>query len=569
MSPHVRGIRSSEVRRTHSRAGLLLVFITALALFVIPLSPADAATGSVSGAVTDAMDEPLAATCVQAYRVSGDQVASVKTDSLGRYRIEGLEAGAYRLGFVGCDDNVEPEFYDDEDSLAEATPITVTAGADTPNIDAQLATGGSISGEVSNSSSDPLSGICVRAYDANGGASNAGVTNASGEYTVGGLASGDYRLEFTDGCFLSSNNNVLGEFYDDQQTLAAATPVSVSAGSDTPDIDAELATGGSISGTVTDSSNMPVAGICVVAFGSNGLGAGSRVSGPDGDYSIGGLKTDDYRIQFWRCAAGSNVLTEFYEDAGTLEEATPVPVTVGSDTPGIDGELAKGGTVSGRLTDETGTPLNDGCVELYDSVGVRVASARTDSNGEYVVNGLETGSYRLRFSDCLAVQRVIAEYFDNQKTRAEATPVIVTEGDDTTGIDAELAKVPPVIPPENPIGPPEIPIDPGPPGTPGVSKAKIGKVTVRGPAKVKRGKRVTFRVKITNSGKAAATGVKLKVRGRGVNAGRSTGTVAAGATNTVKVTLKPTEAGRVKLTFRVTSSNAGGNSAERRITVKN
>ncbi len=48
-------------------------------------------------------------------------------------------------------------------------------------------------------------------------------------------------------------------------------------------------------------------------------------------------------------------------------------------------------------------------------------------------------------------------------------------------------------------------------------KAKISKVKVSGPSKVKKGKQATYKVKITNSGNANAKGVSVKVRGKGIS----------------------------------------------------
>ena len=86
-------------------------------------------------------------------------------------------------------------------------------------------------------------------------------------------------------------------------------------------------------------------------------------------------------------------------------------------------------------------------------------------------------------------------------------------------------------------------------------------------AAIRKGRKATFGVKIRNSGNVKAKGVKLKVLGRGVSFNASVGAIPAGAFRTVKVGLKPKKAGKTKLTFRVTSSNAGGQSATRRIRV--
>jgi Fe-S cluster biogenesis protein NfuA len=98
--------------------------------------------------------------------------------------------------------------------------------------------------------------------------------------------------------------------------------------------------------------------------------------------------------------------------------------------------------------------------------------------------------------------------------------------------------------------------------------AKISKVKVKGPAKVKRGRKATYKVKITNSGNKTATGVRLKVKGRGVSFNTSVGTVAAGKTRTVKIRLKARKPGKVKVSFKVTSKNAGGRTVKKKITVK-
>jgi hypothetical protein len=101
-----------------------------------------------------------------------------------------------------------------------------------------------------------------------------------------------------------------------------------------------------------------------------------------------------------------------------------------------------------------------------------------------------------------------------------------------------------------------------------VFRAMIGKVTVKGPAKVKKGKKATYKVKIRNSGNGEATGVRLKVSGRGVSFNASVGKIAAGKSRTVKVKIKPKKTGRVRATFKVTSSNAGGKTVKKTITVR-
>jgi uncharacterized membrane protein len=106
----------------------------------------------------------------------------------------------------------------------------------------------------------------------------------------------------------------------------------------------------------------------------------------------------------------------------------------------------------------------------------------------------------------------------------------------------------------------------GPQGPTGV--AGFNKVSVSGPSKIKRGRKATYEVAISNSGNAAATGVRLKVSGRGLSFNTSVGKIAAGKTRTVKVRVKPKKPGKVKARFKVTLSNAGGKTTNKKITVK-
>lgn len=106
------------------------------------------------------------------------------------------------------------------------------------------------------------------------------------------------------------------------------------------------------------------------------------------------------------------------------------------------------------------------------------------------------------------------------------------------------------------------------PPPPEPSIATIDKVSVRGAVKLRRGKKSTFTVKVTNSGDAEAAGTKLAVSGRGIRASTSIGKVAANQSRSVRIKLKPTKLGRTRLSFKVTSSNAGGRTVKKTITVK-
>lgn len=99
-------------------------------------------------------------------------------------------------------------------------------------------------------------------------------------------------------------------------------------------------------------------------------------------------------------------------------------------------------------------------------------------------------------------------------------------------------------------------------------KARIGRVEVSGPAKIKKGQKVSYKVKITNSGNATATGLALKASGRGISAKTSVAKIAAGLSRTASVKFRPKRTGKIKVAFKVTSANAGSKTVKKTILVK-
>ena len=306
-----------------------------------------------------------------------------------------------------------------------------------------------------------------------------------------------------------------------------------------------LGVGGSISGTVTKSSALPLEDICVEVYDSSGSESGFGYTEPDGSYTIEGLPGGNHRIQFYDCGS-NNVVSEYYNNKPDLASANRIAVTAGSEITGIDAALAPGGSISGTITDSSKEPLEDICVDAYDSSGDDSGSSYTEPDGSYAVEGLASGKHRIRFYDC-GSSNVAGEYYDDKPDLGSATPVAVAAGSETGGINARLA----------PRG-----------SQAGRGKARIKKAKVSGPRKVEMGKASTYRMKIRNSGNAKAEGVRLRVSGKGVRFKTSVGKISPGKVRKVRVRLKPKKRGTVRLTFRVTSKNAGGKTVKKKITVK-
>jgi len=172
---------------------------------------------------------------------------------------------------------------------------------------AQAATSGDITGTVKNASSVGLANITVNAYasvDAynNGNQAATTQTAANGSYDLSALPVGSYLVEFRD----DNTGDYVTQFYNNKATIDAATPVVVTVGNATPNIDAVLAVAGHITGTVTAQvggdalANISVNVYASVDDYSNGNQAASTQTNPDGTYELGSLPVGSYLVEFPR-----------------------------------------------------------------------------------------------------------------------------------------------------------------------------------------------------------------------------------------------------------------------------
>lgn len=314
----------------------------------------------------------------------------------------------------------------------------------TPPASGQAVQGGSISGTVTDQATGaPLQSICVFAHQVDPGGLISGVsTDASGTFTVGELPSGMYKVGFFDEC--DGSINYMSEWHNDKPDFDSADPISVAEGETVSGVDAALNQPGSISGTVIDElTGAPLEGMCVFARDpATGLSASSTQTGPGGIYTLGGLRTGNFIVSFHGCVPESAYFQEFYDDKPDEFSADLVPVTVGEDTPGIDAALTPGGFITGTVTDEaTAERLFGICVYVFDPQNNQVDVEIT--SGDYFVGPLRAGEYYVEFRDTCGdeeprVSYYISEWYDDTPTRATATAVTVTPGQQTTGIDAAL-----------------------------------------------------------------------------------------------------------------------------------
>ena len=212
--------------------------------------PADAEpdqVGGINGKVTNGVNG-IENVMVKVYDLYYAPIQSVWTNNSGDYTASGLPTGNYKVKYYTTG-NFIGEWYDDKSSFYGADVVPVNDSQTTTLADAVLTEGGSISGQVTDTSGNSVSSIWVGVYDLNYYYVSAATTNSSGNYTVSAIPAGNYKVHF------DVSVNYIGEWYDDKSSFSTADPVSVLTGQNTAGIDAQLSQGAGISGQVTAREN--------------------------------------------------------------------------------------------------------------------------------------------------------------------------------------------------------------------------------------------------------------------------------------------------------------------------
>ncbi len=369
---------------------------------------------------------------------------TTSTNAQGDYSFSGVPEGTYGAGFgeAPCPNNPNyaGEYYDNQSDINSATPFQVVANQDTHLNVAKLAPAptGSISGHVTSAIAphDPLNGACVNVSQG-GPPIKSTTTDSTGLYTLSGLPDGNYTVSFS-GCMAGS---YAGQFFDHVSDQAAATPVSSAA--HRTDVDAALVPNGSVAGTVKDAvTEDPVSGTCVLLIKDGNFVAFSPTDA-NGTYSMPSVAPGNYIVEFsGDCPFGSNdeYVPQWWDHKASQGQATTLTVGPGQSRTGIDADLVEGAAISGKVTTPNGDPLSGICVdaEAADGSGA-VSSATSDVDGNYLIEGLPAGDFKVQFSDCDgAAPAYASEYYQDAATFADGTSVTVSGTATTPDIDAQM-----------------------------------------------------------------------------------------------------------------------------------
>ncbi len=225
-----------------------------------------------------------------------------------------------------------------------------------------------LAGQVVDERGEPIAGVYLNLEDNRARAK----TGPDGTFHFGDLAAGPYLIH------VSSNE------------VVPSPPIRVEA----PDSNLvlELSRGETLEGFVLDRDTLaPIegAGIGVEPVGTNAPTAANRwtSSGLDGAFKVVGLVPGQVKVT----ARAQGYVT------GRPTEWT---VEAGVGTRGVEIELERGATITGRVLDPDGEPVERVWIATRvpgEKIGPRGSSATSDAEGRFELNGLPDGEHEAKF----------------------------------------------------------------------------------------------------------------------------------------------------------------------------
>ena len=355
---------------------LLVLVAQATSMQIVPPPPRDVitqkGTATVKGKIV-AGDTGRVLRRVQVSLSSPDltESRSMSTTAQGVFEFKELPAGRYtlsasRAGFLTVQ-------YGQRRVGETGRPLQVADGQQLTDLSLAMPRTGAIAGRVTDELGEPLANVSVfpahwryfrgrrRLVRAPGGASF-NRTDETGQYRITGLEPGQYYVIATTRDTWTVDENPkerigFNTTYSGGTTNPAeALAIKVVSGQEAAAPDFSMAPGrvASISGTVTTSAGLPLAGESIEMSqefmspsGSATFGlAGTKVN-PDGTFTIKSLAPGEYRLTVRRPA----------DKERALEGTTMMVVVNGEDLAGITLVTGSGGTITGRVIADTGVAL--------------------------------------------------------------------------------------------------------------------------------------------------------------------------------------------------------------------
>ena len=408
----------------------------------------------IGGTVTDSDGAPLAGVCVDANTAtdgSWNWINGTTTGPTGMYVIDSLPPSSLLVRFHDCSSGPHLEqWYQGASGPDTATSITLAPGEDRQGIDAQLTNGIVVSGHVSDGTGAPLAGISVSINPVDNGPGGWAQTDADGNYVTNGLPAGDYRVQFTSP---GPDPAWATQYWHDRPTWNSADLLHLDA-ADGPNhgaVDAVMSASANVRGVVRTDGGDPVQGICVSAVVDTPSGpdwVGGAESGSDGSYELTGLPALATKIRFDDCHHAGPYAEQWWDRQPAYSSSTPIVLTPGSVSEGIDAALTRAAAITGHVTDRAGHPLKGICAQATTGSAFG-GLAVTDDSGDYSILLAAAGTFRVQFVDCNDTPAYRAQWWDDQPTAATAAPIPVGAGATVDHIDACWIRA---VPRPSPVG---------------------------------------------------------------------------------------------------------------------
>jgi hypothetical protein len=337
----------------------------------------------------------VAAACLLSFWLVRDGLSGLHTAHRPpRIRLIGLTTGKYRLSFWRCRNH--------GNYLPTQRSVEVVVGHTVSGFDAFMPLGAIGTGVVTDRHGHPVAGICVKFL----GRHHFGGTRSrsDGTYSVNALPSGSYTIEFAGGC--GNSGSYAPQFYRGATNVAAAQLIELTAGKTTRRINASMQPGATITGTVTDAAGNRLNDVCISIVPLSSLPFGFGFGNLTFAYR-GRLAPASYLIQYVDCRHRTYG-SRWYKQKANPQSATPVTVTPGGTTTGIDETLAPGGSISGVVKTSSGMPVR-ACVEAFDATTDSDGFVVSDRTGHYTIKGLSSGAYQVTFIPCARSTTPLAE----------------------------------------------------------------------------------------------------------------------------------------------------------------
>lgn len=437
---------------------------------------ASAANGSLSGQVlAQGTNQPVTSASVNLFFSQSGYLlpGTATTDQNGNFAFPALVAGTYYLrvdafGFVSQlyqNASCAPNSYTYSligCDTASAQPVVVTSGTATAGVDLALSEGFQISGQVEDTTNQPIAGAEVQLLDTNGSQISATYADANGYYTFATLPAGGYKVQ-------ASSNYHVSQMFDhvacagDLQTqcdLADASVVDIT-NADVNGVNFTLQELAAIHGAVAYDSTpaFPYSTVLVVENTNTHLDT-TATADADGNFIAGPLALGTYRIY----ASAPGYFSQAYDgtDCQTQTCATEFPnaatiaITAFGQQAVADFSLHSLPIISGHVQDaSSGLPLANVSILASTSPPRNFSvfgSAVTDQAGNYALMNVPAGRYYLWALSANHVDQIFngvsCESFDASYTYnpnavcdvSGATLLTIAPGQTPGAIDFSLAR---------------------------------------------------------------------------------------------------------------------------------